>query len=260
MRTTQAIFNSAAVFLLSASALSVSAANWSVTEAQMQHGDLKQAFVNEDRSTTILTLQHASGWAYGDNFFFFDHLNYSNEAGGDGDELYGEWYSNFSLGKISGKDLSFAFVRDLGVIAGFNFAPEVDTIYYLPGIRLALDLPGFAFANLDMTAYIQDSDMLPKEDDSFMVDFNWAYPFSIGSAAFSVEGHVEYIDGAENDAGGERESWILAQPQVRYDIGKSLFSQPDSLFIGIEYQYWQNKLGDKNTDENTVQALGVWRF
>ncbi len=260
MSTTLKNSISATAFFLVTASLNTEAAIWSVTEAQIQHGDLKQAFVNEDRSTTILTLQHASGWAYGDNFFFFDHLNYSNEAGGDGDELYGEWYSSFSIGKILDKDLSFGIVRDLGVIAGFNFAPEVDTIYYLPGIRVALDLPGFAFANLDMTAYIQDSDMLPKENDSFMVDFNWAYPFSIGSASFSVEGHVEYIDGAENDAGGERESWILAQPQIRYDIGKSLFSQPDSLFIGIEYQYWENKLGDRNTDENTVQALGVWRF
>ena len=30
--------------------------------------------------------------------------------------------------------------------------------------------------------------------------------------------------------------------------------------IGIEYQFWQNKLGDPDTDESTVQALLVWKF
>ena len=260
MRNFNRIIRPVAVLLSMSACLLATAADWSVTEVQLQHGDLKQAFINENRSTTILTLQHASGWTYGDNFFFFDHLNYSAEAGGDGDELYGEWYSNFSLGKITGRDIGFGLVRDIGMIAGFNFAPEVDTLYYLPGVRFALNLPGFAFANLDITAYIQETDLLPKEDDSFMVDFNWAYPFRVGNAGFSIEGHVEYIEGADNDAGGKRESWVLAQPQVRYDIGESLLDRPETLYIGIEYQYWQNKLGDGNTDESTVQALAVWRF
>jgi len=28
----------------------------------------------------------------------------------------------------------------------------------------------------------------------------------------------------------------------------------------IEYQLWINKLGDRDTDENAVQALFVWEF
>ncbi len=30
------------------------------------------------------------------------------------------------------------------------------------------------------------------------------------------------------------------------------------LFVGIEWQFWMNKPGDKETDENSVQALLVW--
>jgi nucleoside-specific outer membrane channel protein Tsx len=271
---------------LALAAAATQAADWSTTEVQFQYGDLKKAFqgggsASETGGTSIITLQHASGWKYGDNFFFFDYLNYgktdTEEVIGQAtkSELYGEWYSNFSLGKMTGNDVSFLFVKDMGIIAGFNFAPEVDTHYYLPGVRFSLDLPGFAFANLDVTAYIPDSSktvpgvngLTFDEDDSYMVDFNWALPFSIGSTKWSLEGHVEYIGGADmvgNDNGfafdAKREGWILAQPQLRMDLGEILYGQEGQLFVGIEYQYWQNKLGDKDTDESVVQALAVWRF
>jgi len=281
-KTTTAI----AGMTLALGAATTQAADWSSTEMHLQYGDLEKAFQGggsdaETGGTTIVTLQHASGWKYGDNFFFFDYLNYGQTdfeaANGESSttELYGEWYSNFSLGKITGNDLSFLFVKDLGIIAGFNFAPEVDTHYYLPGVRFALDLPGFAFANLDVTAYIQDTasnvggGVSIDEDDSYMVDFNWALPFKIGSTSWSLEGHVEYIHGADTDVlvsgvgkvdNGERESWILAQPQLRMDMGEVLWNEAGRLYVGIEYQYWDNKLGDKDTDESVVQALAVWNF
>jgi nucleoside-specific outer membrane channel protein Tsx len=251
------------------------AADWSTTEMHLQYGDLQKPFQGGDSDsetdgTTIITLQHASGWKYGDNFFFFDYLNYgktqneSDAGAAPDDELYGEWYSNFSLGKITGSEVGFGFVRDIGILAGFNFAAEVDTLYYLPGVRFALDIPGFTFANLDVTAYIANgtSSVGVKDDDSYMVDFNWAYPFKIGSTSWSIEGHIEYIDGADQSGAfdGKRESWILAQPQLRLDLGEVVGGDAGRLFVGIEYQYWKNKLGDKNTDENEVQLLAVWRL
>jgi len=51
----------------------------------------------------------------------------------------------------------------------------------------------------------------------------------------------------------------LAQAQVRWDAGNAFFDVKDRLFLGIEYQYWNNKLGTQEKD-NTVQALAVWRF
>ncbi len=274
--------------VLAANTAAVQAEDWSATEIHVQYGNLEKAFQGgggeaETDGTTIITFQHAGGWKYGENFFFIDHLNYGKtnveqqRGSHSDDEFYGEWYSNFSLGAITGSELKFGPVKDIGLIAGFNFAAEVDTLYYLPGVRLALDIPGFAFANLDITAYIQNGSSAPadgvsiREDDAFMVDFNWAYPFKIGGTSWSIEGHIEYIDGADQDVrivtpggiindSGARESWILAQPQLRLDLGEAIGGQAGQLYVGIEYQYWDNKLGDKNTDESVVQALAVWRF
>ncbi len=235
------------------------AADWSNTELHIQIGNLDvPSFAGGgDSDHVIYTLQHASGWKYGDNFFFFDVLD-GDRAGFQDFDMYGEWYTNFSLGKITGKPVGRGLVKDVGIILGFNWAADANVKKYLPGVRLSLDLPGFAFANLDITAYLDDSEGVasggaPSEDNSFMIDFNWARPFKIGDSNFSVEGHIEYIGERDNEFGGQVESWILAQPQFRW-------YPRDNIALGIEYQFWQNKLGDAATDESAVQALFVWKF
>lgn len=270
-------------FILAAAMLSASfgasstfSADWSNTELHYQYGNLKKAFqgggsASETSGTSVLTLQHSSGWKYGDNFFFVDHSSYGktdfeaqNNSPSD-DELYAELYSNFSLGKITGKDFGFGFVDDIGLLAGVNLVPEIDTIYYLPGVRLTLDLPGFSFANLDITARIQDNTtkFAVKEEQTYMLDFSWAYPFAMAKAKWSFEGHVEYTHAADQSVHGigiaKRDSWLLAQTQLRLDVG-NFWGNPEQLFVGVEYQYWRNKLGDPNTNENVPQFLMVWRF
>lgn len=256
-------------FTLSVSLLasfSCFAEDWSITEIHYQYGtlDIPEFAGGGDEDTKILTFQHAGGWKYGDNFFFVDLSDAGSNAFANND-AYLEWYSNFSLGKISGNEDGYGPFKDIGIILGLNYAADANVKKYLPGIRFVLPLPGFTFANLDMTAYLDDSGGVgsggaPSEDDSYMIDFNWAYPFSVGNHDFSIEGHVEYIGERDNEFGDTVEAHILAQPQFRWDLGKALFGSPQQLFVGFEYQYWQNKLGDKDTDESTVQFLGVWRF
>lgn len=53
---------------------SVTAAEWSNTELHLQYGNLDvPTFAGGgDADHFIVTFQHASGWKYGDNFFFVD--------------------------------------------------------------------------------------------------------------------------------------------------------------------------------------------
>jgi nucleoside-specific outer membrane channel protein Tsx len=250
---------------------------WSKTEVQLQaFGELERVGTGGTAEATILTFQHAGGWEYGDNFFFVDHSRHSvnndaNFAVADSSEFYGEWYSSFSLGAISGNDLSLGIVKDFSLVIGSNFAPEVDSMWVLPGVKLSLDLTGFAFASVTVTGFMHqgggDSNSqvftIVDEDSSFMVDFAWAYPFKIGSMNWTIEGHLEYINGrtqTSNFRTAELESWVLFQPQVRLDLGEVLGYKAGKLFAGIEYQYWKNKLGEKGTDDNALQMLIVWRF
>ena len=156
------------------------AADWSITEAHLSYGklDIPTFAGGGDSNHFIYTLQHASGWKYGDNFFFVDFLD-AQDPGFQDFDIYGEWYSNFSLGKISGRTVGGGLISDVGLLWGYNWASDADVKKYLPGVRLALDLGGFAFANLDFTAYIDDSEGAgaggaPREGDSFMINFNFA--------------------------------------------------------------------------------------
>ncbi len=235
------------------------AADWSDTEFHLQLGNLDvPSFAGGGNAEhVILTLQHASEWRYGDNFFFIDVVH-SRQPGSQDFDLYSEAYANLSLSKITGNPVGAGPVSDIGLIGGFNWAADANVRKYVAGVRLALGLEGFAFANLDFAALIDDSGGLmsggaPAEDNTVLVDVSFARPFMIGDAEFSVEGHIEYVGERTNEVGNAVESWILAQPQLQRHV-------TDRIALGIEYQFWMNKLGDRATDENAVQALLVWNL
>ena len=241
---------------------------WSNTEAHFMYGnyDTPTFAGGGSDDTFALQLQHASRWKYGNNFFFVNFANSGNPEFNDG-QMYAEWWSFFSWNRIRGKDAWSGPVAETGFIMGLNWSTDLKLRKYLPGVRFALNIPKFRFANLDFTAYIDDSGGIaeggvPKEGNSFHVDFNWALPLNVGRQKFSIEGHVEYIGGRDNEF-GDPVSWhFLAQPEFRYDLGNGLWGEESAsrLFVGIELQIWINKLGDKNTDEIAPVALVVWRF
>ena len=255
----------AVVALVGLLAPAAQAADWSNTEMHLQYGSLDTPFLGfiepgleEDKDTLILTLQHASGWKYGDNFFFFDVLLADEGINGFNDnDIYGEWYPYFSFRKMGGKERGSGALGDVRLITGLNYAGQARVLKFLPGIGLSWNAGGgFNFLNTDITAYIDASagttnGGVPKEDDSFMIDVNWRW--ATGNNKFSIEGHAEYIGERDNEFGGTVEAWILAQPQFRYYV-QSNFA------IGVELQYWMNKLGDPDTDETAIQALVVWAF
>lgn len=253
--------------LLLGAAGEAAAWQWHTTELHYQRGRLAApAFAGGARSDThILTLQHASGWGFGDLFAFVDFLDDRDNDGFNDNDAYGELYANFSLGKLTGQPVGFGPVADVGLLAGVNASRDAKVRKWLPGLRLSWDLPGFAFLNTDFTLYLDDSEGVagggaPAEDDSYMVDVNWAYPFTAGGHRFSIEGHGEYIGARNNEFGQPVHDWVLLQPQFRYDLGHAVWHEPDRLFVGAEWQYWRNKLGDGGTDDNVLQALVVLRL
>ena len=249
----------AAALLLLAWLPAAQAFEWSDSEIHLQFGRIDvPTFAGGGKATqAIYTLQHSHGWKFGDNFFFIDTKD-SRGAEFQDFDFYGEWYSNFSLGKLTGTKIGAGLIGDVGLLVGVNWADDPKVVKYLPGIRLSLDLPGFAFANVSLTSFIDDSRGVraggaPRQGDSYMVDFAFARPFRLGEQEFSLEGHVEYIGSRRNEFGDKVQGWILAQPQLRWKVN-------DNLYIGIEGELWMNKLGDGATDSNAVLALLVWQF
>ena len=236
-------------------ATTVNAADWSNTEIQFQYGKLDSPFAGGTANTSIVTLQHASGYSFGDVFFFVDFLDDPRADGFNDKDAYTEFYAYFSSAKVLGWKFSGP-IKDVGVVAGINYAADVGYTGYLPGAYIDWAVPGFAFVRTQFTAIIDDSDIAQK--DGWQADISWAYPFKIGSQLFSLEGHVEYTANTSNTFGSQKD-WVLGQPQLRWDIGYALTGKKDQFFVGTEYQFWINKLGT-DVDESAFQALGVWRF
>lgn len=233
-----------------------------ITEIHLQYGELKNlSFQGGGASRTfIATLHHVSQWRYGDVFLFIDQVNRRNDS-----DVYTEAYGGLSLGKITGRKIGFGPIRDTGPRLGINWGADTRARRYLPGWRLSWDMPGFRAFNTDFYWFIDDGagvqrGGIPKQSDSWQADWNFVYPFKLGSASFSVEGHFEYTGRRRTELGVQLARTVLGQPQFRYDLGEGVFGQAGKLFAGIEMSIWLNKQGDAKTNESRVQALLAWRF
>lgn len=217
------------------------AASWSSTNLQLLHGTSYQAGSPE---RSIMTLEHADAWTYGDNFFFFD----VSDPDRSGTQVYGEFAPRLSLGKISGRDLTRGLIKEVLLAAQINTGTNFRV--YLYGAGLDLDLPGFAFFQLN--AYVRDDANLPG--NTWQITPVWRVPFSVGAAKLSVGGCMDYA-GAE---GGARAN-LLFLPQLLLDLG-TLWQAPGALYAGVEYSYWRNKFGLAGLTEHVVQPMIKWTF
>lgn len=231
---------------------------WSATEIQYLHGDDYQMPYNpNDVSRSIITLSHADGWALGRNFFFMDTL-VSEQGEPSQTDLYGEFYSSLSLSKMTGKDLAYGVFKDLNLTVAVNAGENLDsdssgTRIILYGFTVDFNLPGFQLFTVDFLRH----DILEPVSlgSSWQITPVWQFPFTVFGTYWSLEGFADFIGPKGSDYAGN----VLAQPQIRLDVG-DFWGISNRLYIGIEYQYWNNKFGIKGLQESLPQALLLWKF
>ena len=200
-----------------------------------------------------MTLEHAHGWRYGDNFFFVDLYHHLKDAGGANLEAYGEWYSVLSLKKTTGLDMGLPGIRDVGVSLGVNAGskPAQNSFKaWLGGVRIDLDAPGFDYLQVSFHAYKNDG----EPNTGLQITPVWSIPFNLGDFRFKFRGFMDISTG--ETAGG----WhLLTQPQLLFDVG-ALQGQRDKLMLGVEWWYWKNKYGIEGQDESAPQAEVIYYF
>lgn len=233
-------------------------------EFNYQYGSILNPFSAASEPTHIFTLQHAGGWRAGGSFFFLDYATDGVADGFNDRGLYGEWYPTLSLGSLAEGGVGFGPVNDVRLVAGVNLGIQSKVVKYVPGVELGWNVPGFIFVNTILGAFIDASSGLdaggaPSTGDSFNFDVSWLSVFQLGSQSFSFTGHAEYMGAITDEAGNDYPGSILAQPQLRWDVGQALTGAGNVLHVGVEYQLWTNKLGTTR-DESTLQLLVVWQM
>ncbi len=203
-----------------------------------------------------LTFEHASGWSFGDLFIFVDGTHFDGDENGFGNKqsYYGEFAPRFSAGKILNKDLSYGIIKDVNLATCWEFGKDIDDDY-LVGPGFDLDLPGFDFFQLNVYRRFDDgkSDM-----ETYQLTTAWKYTHPVGKSTFVCDGFMDWVFGDGTDH-------LHFCPQLKFDVGVFAGIKPMKLFTGIEYDYWKNKYGIKDTsnfdtDQNTFSWIVKYHF
>lgn len=222
-------------------------ANFATTNIQYLYGT---SYELGDETRSIVTLEHANAWKYGDNFFFVDITNPDRDGKATKTGHYVEISPRLSFGKMTGRDLSAGIFKDV-LLAGTVEIPDSPAARkYLYGLGVDLNLPGFRF--FQVNTYIRNSSE-GGVDTGQQVTLAWNRPFSIGSVHFSFEGFFDYAWGED-----PLEDNIITAPRLLVDVGALFGAKPGQLQAGIEYQIWRNKFGIDGIDEDVAQTMIKW--
>lgn len=232
---------------------SAQAANFSTWNIQVLYGEAyADDFGIDDKEKVVVTLEHFDDWKYGDNFAFVD-INNPTEPG---TSHYAEFSPRLSLGKITGKPIKLGPIKDVLLAGTLEMGDGVRA--YLIGPGVALDLPGFAFADVNFYYRESERDFVAVQTDSgYQVTVDWLSPFKLGEADFTFGGFIDYAWSEEGGTAPKADN-AVSGIQLLYDVGKPLGAKPGTLGFGVEYGYWKNKFGIDGVDESNVNIMVKW--
>jgi nucleoside-specific outer membrane channel protein Tsx len=201
----------------------------------------------------VITIEYFNDWRYGDNFIFADITAPTDQ----GTEVYGELSPRLSAGKISGLDLGLGPIKDV-LLAG-NMELGKNNRAFLLGPGLALNLPGFTYADLNLYARKSERDFIKRDTNwGWQVTFDWLVPLPIGRFQFLTEGFIDYAFGEGGGAAPKRDN-IIAAPRLLLDVG-ALWGKANVVQAGVEYQYWHHQYGVSGQHESVPQLMAKWMF
>lgn len=188
---------------------------FSNTELQI-HADFERETPAGKNDIFTATVEHASEWTYGDNFFFLD-IEGKPDFETDADTLYFEYAPRFSLDKMFGtKMIPVDFMGEMYATVQYN---DSDKDYinrvWLSGVSFDFNFqPNYGYSNLSFLVRNEDT-----QDTSYQVTFVWGQPFSVAGLDLDFRGFIDYW--ADDD-----KEVFLTEPQLRLNL---------SSFVGHEH-------------------------
>lgn len=252
-------------------AASASAADWSDNAISWRYGEqFREPFNGKNISKNIISMTHASGHQYGSDFLNADFLlSDSNDPSSATStsgavESYVVYRHIFNIGKISGRDIKFGYVRGAGMTAGFDFNFKKDAGYnsrkrmLVLGPTLMMDVPGFL--NISLLALWESNNPsisagafdpgYPGHRYHYTVHpmLNAAWSIPLGSLPMTFDGFANFIAAKGTDETGKQTApETNLDMQLMYDLGAVMGGKSKTFRAGFQYQYWRNKFGNSDS-------------
>ena len=226
---------------------SLRASDWQETNLQYLHGNRYLTPTNEKFSQSIITVEHVSGWTYGTNFFFFDIA--SPDTHND-TKYYGEISPAISLEKIELLKLNDPFIKDILLQLNLELPQGPVHRTVLEGVTLEWKNLWFDYLS---TQFLR-RDILGVNGTSAQLTLVWSKVFGQKKWPIRFNG---FLDWASKE--GEVHDNLQTQPSLLLDFALKTDGRVP-LRIGIEYNYWHNKLGIKGLNQSVPQLKIVWIF
>jgi nucleoside-specific outer membrane channel protein Tsx len=225
------------------------ASTWSKTSAELLYSSSYDSPGRDSNKDLILSLKHANGWKYGDNFFFVDVSGIDEKEdnnSNDSNSVHLEWGPRFSLGRYFYDAPWDNLIKDVYFIGQIDVdrSRTTRTRTDLYGISLDLNIPKFNFFKVHF--FKRDSPALSRTNEQLTL--TWHLPFTIGNLDFAFEGFADYVTSQ-----GAYESNLLTQPTLIWNVNQNIG-------VGFEYQSWHNKFGINDKNEQALQYLVRWNF
>jgi hypothetical protein len=258
----------AAALLTAAAAGATHAADWSDTSIGFRTGSkFAEPFNVNDIHKDILSFTHVSGYKYGGNFLNVDFLKSDDkDPAGAGStngahEIYIVYRHTLDIEKTFGMPMKFGPIRGAGLTAGFDLNTKTDAGYnskkrmLVVGPTLFVDVPGF----LNVGLYLLKESNAPFStfsgvstprytyDTHPMLNLAWGMPLP-GGLPLSFSGYMNWIASkGNNEFGGGTAPETNIDMQLMLDVGQLAGGPKNTFKVGLGYQYWRNKFGNRTT-------------
>jgi nucleoside-specific outer membrane channel protein Tsx len=273
------------LLLATSAAAPAGAADWSDTAISWRYGQrFREPYNPADIKKHIFALTHASGYKYGSNYFNVDLLQSDSTDPGslnqtDGaQEAYIVYRNTLDIGALRGAPISFGPVKGVGLVLGFDWNTKNDVGYnsrkrmLVAGPSLMWDVPGFLStgilllreSNAPSGAFPPISEVRGRYTYDYhpMFSASWGIPVpDAWMPGWSFEGYLNFIAAKGRDeVGNPTGAETNLDMQLMYDIG-SRFGQPKNRFrAGLEYQFWNNKFGNRGQRASTPMVRAEYHF
>lgn len=233
------------------------AAEWSDTSINYSYGTkFREPFNPSDVAKNRVGLVHVSGYKYGTNLIVANFLMSDSKDPGSGttagaQEVYAFYRNTVNLGKVTGKDYKFGWVKGVGVTFGFDVNTKNNGYgskkrEFVLGPTLMMDVPGMLEVSLEVSKESNAPNGVPARYTykTFpTLDVAWGIP--LGGSGFSFEGFALFLGAKGNDEFGaatKAETHIV--PKLMYDLSGAMGTSKGTFKVGLEYEWWKNKFGN----------------